>query len=245
MSEQSDPTGDAPIRAALELSDWRRQVAELYVDVRERAATNPEAAWDRWRAVREALYRGHPQSPVPSANRDAFRALYWPYDPAWRFRVDVRPGGAAAHGPATETELDSTPATASPRAGTTPQLGMSLLLPISTGEALSFTRLGEVHLPLPAGERTLTIYWIAGYVGGIFLPFRDATNGAATYGAGRYLLDTAKGADLGGDVAAGRLVLDFNFAFHPSCAFDPRWSCPLAPPENRLDVAVEAGERLR
>jgi uncharacterized protein (DUF1684 family) len=116
---------------------------------------------------------------------------------------------------------------------------------MSTGDALSFTRLGEVRLALPAGDRTLAVYWMAGYAGGIFLPFRDTTNGDATYGAGRYLLDTAKSADLGGDVAAGRLILDFNFAFHPSCAFDPRWSCPLAPPENRLDVAVEVGERLR
>ena len=99
-------------------------------------------------------------------------------------------------------------------------------------------------LPLPAGERSLTIYWMAGYAGGLFLPFRDTTNGTTTYGAGRYLLDAAKSADLGGSADRGTLILDFNFAYHPSCAFDPRWSCPLAPPENRLDVAVEAGERL-
>ena len=75
----------------------------------------------------------------------------------------------------------------------------------------------------------------------MFLPFRDATSGSETYGAGRYLLDTVKGADLGDD--GGRLVLDFNFAYNPSCAYDPRWACPLAPPENRLPVAVRAGER--
>jgi uncharacterized protein (DUF1684 family) len=85
---------------------------------------------------------------------------------------------------------------------------------------------------------------MAGYAGGLFLPFRDATNGTETYGAGRYLLDTAKSADLGGGSEPGSLVLDFNFAFHPSCAFDPKWSCPLAPPENRVDVRIEAGERL-
>jgi uncharacterized protein (DUF1684 family) len=85
---------------------------------------------------------------------------------------------------------------------------------------------------------------MAGYAGGLFLPFRDATNGRETYGAGRYLLDAAKSADLGPGGAPGSLVLDFNFAFHPSCAFDARWSCPLAPPENRLDAPVEAGERL-
>ena len=80
------------------------------------------------------------------------------------------------------------------------------------------------------------------YGGGVFLPFRDETNGATTYGAGRYVLDTVKGADLGG--ADGRLVVDFNYAYHPSCAYDPRWSCPLAPATNRLVGPVEAGERL-
>jgi uncharacterized protein (DUF1684 family) len=85
---------------------------------------------------------------------------------------------------------------------------------------------------------------MAGYAGGLFLPFRDATNGTETYGAGRYLLDSAKSADLGIGSRAESLILDFNFAFHPSCAFDPRWSCPLAPPENRLDIRIEAGERL-
>jgi len=77
---------------------------------------------------------------------------------------------------------------------------------------------------------------------GLFLPFGDTTNGTTTYGGGRYLLDTAKGADLGGD--DGGLVLDFNFAYNPSCAYDPRWVCPLAPPGNRLPVGVEAGERV-
>jgi uncharacterized protein (DUF1684 family) len=83
-----------------------------------------------------------------------------------------------------------------------------------------------------------------GYAGGLFLPFRDATNGSETYGAGRYLLDAAKSADLGGDRERGTLILDFNFAFQPSCAYDPKWACPLAPPANRLDLPIRAGERL-
>jgi len=86
---------------------------------------------------------------------------------------------------------------------------------------------------------------LRGYGGGLFLPFRDATNGETTYAAGRYILDTAKGADLGGDPSRATLIVDLNFAYQPSCAFDPRWACPLAPPENRLDVAIEAGERIR
>lgn len=117
-----------------------------------------------------------------------------------------------------------------------------LELPGSGATTHGATRVGRVEFRLDAQELTLGVYWLDGYAGGVFLPFRDATSGTQTYGAGRYLLDTAKSADLGGD--GGSLILDFNFAFHPSCAHDPRWSCPLTPPENRLDVPVRAGERL-
>jgi uncharacterized protein (DUF1684 family) len=89
----------------------------------------------------------------------------------------------------------------------------------------------------------LTLYWLGGYGGGVFLPFRDATTGKATFGGGRYLLDGIKGADLGRD-AQGRAILDFNFAYNPSCAYSARWICPLAPPENALPVAIHAGERM-
>ncbi|HEY3125659.1 MAG TPA: DUF1684 domain-containing protein [Candidatus Limnocylindria bacterium] len=106
----------------------------------------------------------------------------------------------------------------------------------STGGVIPFVRFGAVDLPIG----TLEVLWLDAYSGGVFLPFRDATSGKTTYGGGRYLLDTAKGADLGsiGDA----LVLDFNFAYHPSCVYDPKWVCPLAPLANRLAVAVEAGE---
>jgi hypothetical protein len=87
----------------------------------------------------------------------------------------------------------------------------------------------------------LDLFWIRGYGGGLFLPFRDGTSGQTTYGAGRYLYDTIKGADLGEE--EGRLVLDFNFAYNPSCAYDPRWACPLAPPGNRVEMPIEAGEK--
>ena len=88
----------------------------------------------------------------------------------------------------------------------------------------------------------LTFYWLLGYGGGVFLPFADATSGRDTYGAGRYLLDTIKGADLG-STPEGLTVLDFNFAYNPSCAYSPRYVCPLAPPANRLPMPVTAGER--
>ena len=107
-----------------------------------------------------------------------------------------------------------------------------------TGDEFPLRRIGVVHLPI--GD--LEVYWIDVYGGGVFLPFRDLTAGADTYGAGRYVLDTVKGADLGG--SGDRLIVDFNYAYHPSCAYDPRWSCPLAPQANRLRIAVRAGERL-
>ena len=99
-------------------------------------------------------------------------------------------------------------------------------------------RIGAVDLPFGR----LHLYWLTTYGGGLFLPFRDATSGRSTYGGGRYLLDTVNGADLGGD--DGRLVVDLNFAYHPSCTYDPRWTCPLAPAGNVVDTAVAAGEQL-
>jgi uncharacterized protein (DUF1684 family) len=215
----------------LELADWRRRVSDLYAEVRATAATDPSAAWDHWREVREWLYRNHSQSPVPAADRGAFKAHHWPYEPELRFEVRVL------------ADVVASPPTNMPTTGIGGGFG-TLLLPVSTGGEQSFTRIGFIDVPFAAGERRLGLYWMAGYAGGLFLPFRDATNGAETYGAGRYLLDAAKSADLGGDAAAGTLILDFNFAFQPSCSFDPRWSCPLSPPENRLDIRIEAGERL-
>jgi uncharacterized protein (DUF1684 family) len=224
----------------LELADWRRRVSDLYASVRAEAEDDPEAAWEVWREAREALFRTHPQSPVPAAARPAFRARHWPYDPRLRFEVVL--DTADAPGPAS---VDPAPlGKIGGFGGLSDFRGLTLALPISTGGEESFARIGRLSIPFPAGERSLGAYWMAGYAGGLFVPFRDATNGTETYGAGRYLLDTAKSADLGAGAAPNSLVLDFNFAFHPSCAFDPRWSCPLAPPENRADVRIEAGERL-
>jgi uncharacterized protein (DUF1684 family) len=109
-------------------------------------------------------------------------------------------------------------------------------------EALS--RIGWLEFELGGQPLRLAALWIAGYAGGLFVPFRDATSGSETYSGGRYLIDTIKSADLGSDATSGQVVLDFNYAFHPSCAYDPRWVCPLAPPESRLPVAIRAGERL-
>lgn len=105
---------------------------------------------------------------------------------------------------------------------------------------VSFSRLGVVHLD---GVGDLDVWWLESYGGGVFLPVRDAATD--TYGGGRYVLDTAKGADLGGDARAGRLVVDLNFAYNPSCAYSPAWTCPLAPAGNTLSIVLEGGERTR
>jgi uncharacterized protein len=211
--------GDGSLEDRLTLADWRRRVAALYVEVRGMAVTDPAVALAHWRVTREWLFREHPQSPLPAAERAVFRARHYNHDPRLRFTIPVEPAPPA--------DL------AAP----------ALSLPNSGSDTLAFRRIGVVSLPFPDGERRLSVFWLAGYAGGLFIPFRDATNGTETYGAGRYLVDAAKSADLG-TTDDGRLILDFNFATQPSCAFDPRWACPLAPPENRLDVEIRAGERL-
>jgi uncharacterized protein (DUF1684 family) len=200
---------------SMTLLDWRRRVVGMYAEVRATAERDPVGTADRFRTERDRLFREHPDSPLTLGDRAGFRGIpYWPYDPSMRFEVRVEAPSAvpAATFPVTATSL--------------------------SGEAFRLERMGRVRLPI--GE--LEVYWIAVYGGGVFLPFRDATSGTETYGAGRYLLDTVKGADLGG--SGDRLVLDFNYAYHPSCAYDPTWSCPLAPPVNRLEVPVRVGERL-
>lgn len=114
-----------------------------------------------------------------------------------------------------------------------------LEIPTAADGTVPLERIGAVSL---AGLGRLDVWWVALYGGGVFLPLRDGSAGRTTYGGGRYLLDTVKGADLGGD--GERLVVDLNLAYHPSCAYDPRWSCPLAPEGNRLGSPVAAGEQL-
>jgi hypothetical protein len=91
----------------------------------------------------------------------------------------------------------------------------------SGGGTYRFTRRARAEFELCGRLLALELYWLEGYGGGVFLPFADTTSGSTTYGAGRYLLDRAKGADLGMDGEG--ILLDFNFAYYPSCAYDPQW----------------------
>ena len=193
----------------LELLDWRRRVAELFIALRAR---EPDTETLRWfRAEKDRLFVSHPQSPIPSTERESFAGLkYWPHDPSMRVAARFEP---VENGQRFEGEV-------------------------------TFTHIGELTFAIASETPRLAAFWIEGYAGGLFVPFRDATCGTETYGAGRYLLDTIKSADLGSDLSSGTVVLDFNYAYHPSCAYDPRWVCPLAPPMNRLTIPIRAGERL-
>jgi uncharacterized protein (DUF1684 family) len=199
----------------LDLADWRRRVAELYAAMR-RDRRAPQLRLVAFRAAKDRLFGEHPSSPVPQDARRDFPGLaYWRHDPSLRFTARLEP------------DPDAQPPDL-PRSG--------------EGPAMPFQRIGSVSFQVEAATARLAVYWLNEYAGGIFIPFRDGTSGAETYGGGRYLWDSAKGADLGS--TGDELVLDFNYAYHPSCVYDARWSCPLAPQENWLSVPIPAGERL-
>ncbi len=180
---------------------------------RVRASSDPARAWIDWCAEREDLFLHHPQSPLPEGRRDLGPA-YFDYHPDLRVKGRIEP---ADH--------------------------MVISLPSSSGEPIGATRFAEVHFSIGDEPAVLPLFWLDGYAGGLFLAFRDATSGSSTYGGGRYLLDSAKGADLGG--SSDELLLDFNFSYQPSCSYSPDWACPLPVPGATLRSAIEAGERLR
>ncbi len=202
------------MNALADLWDWRLRISNLYHAIRE--AADPMAACALWRAERDRMFRAHPQSPIDADTRCNFPGLdYFHYEPALRFLVGLRNIEASA-----------------PEEAAAGEDGIVRLRPFARTDGLVAALGGE-----------LTLYWIMGYGGGVFLPFADETNGGETYGGGRYVLDTIKGADLG-TAPDGRVILDFNFAYSPSCAYSPHWVCPLPPPANRLRASVRAGERL-
>jgi uncharacterized protein (DUF1684 family) len=180
-----------------------------------RSDDDHQAAWRRWREVRRELITSHPQSPIREPGRRASFEGPWYFDYDPAYRVVGEVEGAEPERVVIEGSADG---------------------------RFAFTRFGWARFELHDEAHRLALHWLEGYGGGVFLSFRDATSGRETYGACRYLLDTVKGADLGMD--GERLVLDFNFAYQPSCSYDPAWACPLAPPDNRLAVPVRAGERL-
>jgi uncharacterized protein (DUF1684 family) len=175
-------------------------------------------ALEKFRAGKDRLFKSHPQSPVEPEERQAFTGLrYFPHDPAFRVPAQIQAGD-----------------------------GSELL--IDTGGedgAVRYRRAGVLHFELGGERCRLTVFSLVQYGGGLFVPFKDLTAPIQTYGAGRYLFDTAKNTDglvLEITTSSSDVVIDFNYAYNASCAYSPRWACPLAPPENFLRVPVTAGE---
>jgi uncharacterized protein (DUF1684 family) len=208
----------------LDLYNYRQQVAALYRE-RNRAVVrgaNPEDVLATFRSRRDEMFASHPQSALDARQREQFTGLrYYPFNPEAVVEAVVRP--------AATTHWDGAPLSAE----THRNEGMPLAL------------VAHLEFTFSGGTKALALYWIDVYGGGLFLPFRDATSPAETYGGGRYLFDTVKGSDflaLPAQNGEHRILLDFNYAYNPSCAYNPRWVCPLAPAENQLAVRIEAGE---
>jgi uncharacterized protein (DUF1684 family) len=219
LSDESTPTW-------LDLYDYRKRVEHMYRVRNESLATGGDAqtVLRHFRASKDRLFAEHPQSALSPVDRRSFTGLrYFPYDPAYRVEVELTP--------LVDDEEDQS-------------------LPASGAHAMRFRRAARITFTLDGAPQQLLVYWIDVYGGGLFLPFRDATSGSETYGGGRYLFDTVKGSDFerldssaaAMGLAGGPIMLDFNYAYNPSCAYDARWVCPLAPNENRLPVAVRVGE---
>jgi uncharacterized protein len=211
----------------LDLYDWRERVAQMYRE-RNTALRAGEAArtvLDRFRTQKNGLFNAHPQSPLGPEDRAAFTGLkYFDHDPTLRVEAQLEP--------ITDEALIETPS--------------------SGPSVMRFPRAARVSFNIAGESASLYVYWIDVYGGGLFLPFRDATNSGESYGAGRYLFDTVKGSDferMDDDASAtmgyggGRIRIDFNYSYNPSCSYDSRWVCPLAPRENILAIPIRAGER--
>ena len=227
--QQSDPA------TWLDLYDWRRRVAAQYArrEADHLAGADPLTSLLRFRAAKNDLFARHPQTPLDAEARRRFSGLrYFPYAPGLRIEADLTP-------------LPETPDEAEMAA--------------SGPHAMRFRRAARVSFAIEGFPLELYVYWIDVYGGGLFLPFRDATCPDESYGGGRYLFDTVKGSEFlrvgepsdahpsrneqAIGYAGGRILLDFNYAYNPSCAYDARWICPLAPNENRLPLPIRAGER--
>jgi hypothetical protein len=199
------------------VSEAELQIADWRRQIAElyaavRAEPDPAAAHERWRSGRDRLFRGHPQSPLTSD--DPMRQTGVPY---WPYDPSMRVLADLLAAAPEDRSVDT-----------------------ATDGVIRMRRVGRVA---PAGLGIeLDVWWLSQYGGGMFVPVRDGTAGSQSYGGGRYLLDTAKGADLG--TAGGKVVLDFNFLYHPSCRYNPRWECPLAPAGNTTAVPIAAGERM-
>ena len=204
----------------LDLYDYRCRVVAMY---RERTKSylvgdSGSTILQHFREAKDDLFATHPQSALDEEQRRNFRGLrYFPYNPMLAFLVDV------------DTDIEPT----------------LQEITMNADEVMTMTTVGHISFSVDGQPVTLSLFWLNIYGGGLFLPFRDATCPTESYGGGRYLFDTIKGSEplpVRGVSRWQRMLLDFNYAYNPSCAYNSRWVCPLAPIENRVQVAIRAGE---
>ena len=204
----------------LDLYDYRCRVADMYRMRRQATLAGEDATsvLQRFREARNELFVKHSQSALDIEQKRKFQGLrYFLYNPAMCVEADI------------DTGVEP----------------VQLSVAMNAEESMTMTTVGRLHFTLEGVRVALSLYWLNIYGGGLFLPFRDTTSPAESYGGGRYLFDTIKGSDfLATSGASGieRILLDFNYAYNPSCAYNDRWVCPLAPVENRLSIPIRAGE---
>ena len=204
----------------LDLYDYRCRVADMYRMRRQATLAGEDAAsvLQRFREARNELFVKHSQSALDVEQKRKFQGLrYFPYNPAMCVEADI------------DTVVEP----------------VQLSVVMNAEETMTMTTVGQLHFTLEGVRVALSLYWLNIYGGGLFLPFRDTTSPAESYGGGRYLFDTIKGSDFQATRGASgieRILLDFNYAYNPSCAYNDRWVCPLAPVENRLSIPIRAGE---
>jgi uncharacterized protein len=204
----------------LDLYDYRCRVADMYRMRRQATLAGEDAATvlERFREARNELFVKHAQSALDVEQKRKFQGLrYFLYNPAMCVEADI------------DTGVEP----------------VQLSVVMNAEETMTMTTVGQLHFTLEDVRVALSLYWLNIYGGGLFLPFRDTTSPAESYGGGRYLFDTIKGSEFLASTAAlgiERILLDFNYAYNPSCAYNDRWVCPLAPVENRLSIPVRAGE---
>jgi uncharacterized protein (DUF1684 family) len=161
---------------------------------------------DSFRAEKDHVFAHDPHSPLTAEQRETFKGLtYFDENPALVIHATV------------DRDVEPDQVTM----GTT------------GGEEQVYQRYGLVRFKVDGEPAQLTLY-ASDDTDELFLPFRDATSGHETYGAGRYIELHAHGDDV---------TIDFNYAYNPNCAYDPSWSCPLPPTENWLKVPIRAGEK--
>ncbi|WP_247003516.1 DUF1684 domain-containing protein [Halosolutus gelatinilyticus] len=191
-------------------------------------ASDADVDPDRWsaeleskRAEKDEFFADHPQSPIPPDERDEFSGLdYFEPDPDYRVTATV--------------EVHDDPEV--------------VLMETTAGREMRYLRTATLEFELVRDDPDLQdgTFELGAYEierqsdEPLFIPFRDKTTGQQTYRGGRYM-ELAPDRDLETD---DEIVVDFNLAYTPFCAFSETFDCPLPPEENWLDAAIPAGERF-